>query len=98
MLAGTCASTRDSDLHFDQVSSGMRRRIARQPDHHPSERPRRPGRVRRINSPVSGGLDGVQLRVRTTFSHELLVGAGLDQPGPVQDENPVGHAHRGETV
>src|ERR1700728_2319496 len=49
-------------------------------------------------SAVRGGLDAVELRVLTISGHQLIVGAALHQPGPVEHDDEIRHADRRETV
>src|SRR5437879_13072025 len=49
-------------------------------------------------SAVGGGLDAVQLRVRTALGHQLIVRADLHEPGPIEHDDEIGHANRRETV
>jgi hypothetical protein len=49
-------------------------------------------------SAVGGGLDAVQLRVRTALRHQRIVRADLHEPGTVEHDNEIGHANRRETV
>src|SRR6185369_16701962 len=43
---------------------------------------------------ICGGLDAVELRVRSTRGHQLLVGAGLGDARAVEHHDQVGHADR----
>ena len=45
-------------------------------------------------SAIGGRLDPVQLCVLTALGHEVLMAADLDDSGPVEDDDEVGHAHR----
>lgn len=51
-----------------------------------------------LQSPVSRGLNSIQLRVLPPPAHEFLVRAELDEAGAVEHDDEVGHAHRRETV
>src|SRR5258705_5546492 len=48
--------------------------------------------------PVRRGLDAVELGVRAALGHEVLVAAGFDDPGSVEDDDEVGHGHGAEAM